>query len=109
MKRASHGDLIHCYRLSELAAGRSTVFGVPSKQADEGGELSVKPSGRSLLTVLHEYVTARLRLDEWEIRQPWNRGAGSIDDTDVEASRQCVAKTEALQRRLDDRTRPAGQ
>ncbi|GAA2355536.1 hypothetical protein GCM10010404_04830 [Nonomuraea africana] len=101
-----HGDLIHCYRLSELAGGRSTVTAVPWRRAAEGGELSVKPCGQSLLAVVHEYLSARHRLNEWEIMQPWNRGAGSIDDMEVEESRESVAKIEALRRRLGDRTRP---
>jgi hypothetical protein len=107
--RVPHGDLIHCYRLSELAAGRSTVVGVPWHQAEEDladGEWYVKPCGQSLLTVLHEYLAARHRLNEWEIMQPWNWGAGSIDDTMVEESRECVAEIGALQRRLGDRTGP---
>ncbi|WP_218577026.1 hypothetical protein [Phytohabitans rumicis] len=102
--RVPHGDLIHCYRLGELAAGRSTVVGVSRHAADEGGELSVRPCGPSLLTVLHEYVDARHRLDEWEIMQPWNWGAGSIDDEEVEQSRERVAEIEALQRELANRT-----
>ncbi|MEV1172081.1 ankyrin repeat domain-containing protein [Nonomuraea sp. NPDC049784] len=104
--RDRHGGLIHCYSLSELAAGRSTVVGVPRRRAEEAGELSVRPTGQSLLTVLHEYATDNLRLDEWEIMQPWNWGAGSLDETQVEESRERVAEIEALQRRLSDRTRP---
>ncbi|MFC4009855.1 ankyrin repeat domain-containing protein [Nonomuraea purpurea] len=104
-----HGNLILCYRLSELAAGRSTVVGVPWRRTDEGGELSVRPGGPSLLTVLHEYLTALHHLDEWEFMQPWNWGAGSIDDTTVEESRESVEELEALQRRLSVRTRPAGE
>jgi hypothetical protein len=104
-----HGGLVHCYRLSELAVGRSTVFGVPWHRRGDDGELSVEPSGQSLLTVLHEHAIARLRLDEWEIRQPSNRGAGSIDDDEVEGSRQIVADIEALQRRLNNHTRTTEQ
>jgi hypothetical protein len=104
-----HGNRIHCYRLSELATGRATVVGVRWYPEDVDRELFVEPSGQSLLTVLHEYVSARHGLDEWEIGQPWNRGAGSIDDTDVAASRERVAVIEALQRRLDERARRTEQ
>jgi len=100
-----HGHRLHCYRLSELAAGRSTVFGVPWDPNDDDRDLAVEPSGPSLLTVLHEHLSARHGLDEWEVRQPWNRGAGSIDRDDVDDSRRIVAGIEALQRRVDDRTR----
>lgn len=104
-----HGYRIHCYRLSELATGRGAVVGIPwHPHTDDGAELSVAPSGPSLLTVLHEYVSARHGLDEWELRQPSNRGAGSIDREEVEGSGQIVAGIEALQRRLGDHTRPTG-
>jgi hypothetical protein len=101
-----HGDLVHCYRLSELAAGRSTVVAVPWLPAREGGELYLKPCGPSLLTVLGEYLAALHRLDEWEIMQPWNEGAGSIGREDVEASRMALKGIEALQRRLADSPKP---
>ncbi|MFC4052616.1 ankyrin repeat domain-containing protein [Actinomadura syzygii] len=98
-----HGHLIHCYRLSELAAGRSGVVGVPWRRAEEGGELSADPSGDSLLAVLHEHAAALRDLDEWESRQPWSWGADTIDDRQIEASRERVAEIEALQRLVDDR------
>ena len=100
-----HGNRLHCYRLSELAAGRSTVFGVPWDPNDDDRDLAVEPTGPSLLTVLHEHVSAQHALDEWELRQPWNRGAGSIDREEVDDSRRIVAGIEALRRRVDDRTR----
>ncbi|WP_432968497.1 ankyrin repeat domain-containing protein [Dactylosporangium sp. CA-233914] len=101
--RVPHGDLMLCYRLSELAAGRSTVVGVPWRSAEEGGPLSVRACGDSLLTVLHEYATAVHRLDEWEIVQPWNRGAGSIDDLEVEMSAELVEQIEELRQRVAER------
>ena len=102
--------LIDPRALSELAAGRATVVGVPwCYPEDADRELFVEPSGPSLLTVLHEYVSARHRLDEWEIQQPWNRGAGSIDDTDMAASREHVAGIETLQRSIDQRARRTEQ
>jgi hypothetical protein len=100
-----HGELIHCYRRSELAAGRNTVFGVPWDRFDDDGELSVEPSGQSLLTVLHEYATACLSLDEAESRRP-SKGANADD---VEGSREIVAGIETLQRRLDDYPRLTSQ
>ncbi|MDG4786106.1 ankyrin repeat domain-containing protein [Micromonospora sp. WMMD1102] len=99
-----HGELIHCYRRSELAAGRSTVFGVPWDRFDDDGELSVEASGQSLLTVLHEYATECLSLDEAESRRP-----KSVTEDEVEGSRQIVANIEALQRRLGDYPRPTNQ
>ncbi|WP_194906329.1 hypothetical protein [Catenulispora rubra] len=109
-ERVPHADRIHCYRLSELAAGRSTVFGVPRHAAEAAeGELSVELSGSSILDVIHDYVTVQLRLDEWEIRQPGSWGADSIDESDVEGSRQAAAQIEALQREVADRLGTAEQ
>jgi hypothetical protein len=68
----------------------------------------VHPSGPSLLTVLHEHASDRHELDAWEIGQPWNRGAGSLDDSDVEASREVVEQIEALQRRAATLMRDGG-
>ena len=82
-------------RLSTLAAGRTTVFGVPCD-----GELSVEITGGSLSAVLREHLLGVHELDAWEVRQPSNRGAGLLDDADVEASRERVAWLDALIRRL---------
>jgi hypothetical protein len=84
------------------------VVGVPWQRHDDDAELSVAPSGPSLLTVLHGCASARHDLDEWEFRQPSNRGAGSIDREEVEGSGRIVAGIEALQRRLGDNTGPTG-
>jgi len=106
-ERSPHGGLIHCYRLTELAAGRGTVVGVPWNEGEEDladGDWHVTSSGDSLFTVLHEYLVSLHRMDESEFTHPGNRGAGSIDLADVEASREAVAEFEALRRRLDERT-----
>ncbi|WP_432968492.1 hypothetical protein [Dactylosporangium sp. CA-233914] len=94
-----HGNLLHCYRLSELSAGRSTVFGVPWHSTRGIGELSVRACGPSLLTVLHEDATDRYDLDEWASVQPWNWGADTIDDTVLADSLQYVSEIEELRRR----------
>lgn len=100
-----HGGRLHCYRLSELSAGRTTVYGVPA----DDDKLSAKRSGESLLTVLHEHVAGRHALDAWELRQPSNRGAGSLVPEDVEHSERVVAGIRALQRRVADRLRDTGR
>ena len=97
-----HGDTLHCYRLSELAAGRPTVFSIPwhDNDHDPDEDLSAEPTGDSLLTVVREHLGGLHGLDAWEVRQPSNRGAGSIDDDDVQASRDRVIHVDALIRRL---------
>ncbi|MFI6317807.1 ankyrin repeat domain-containing protein [Nonomuraea sp. NPDC050556] len=98
-----HGELIHCYRLSDLAEGRSTVYGVPRKPAEEGGgRLSARVTGDSLLAVCHDYFSDQLRLDEWQLNQPFNRETGSISGEEVEQTRKNVECIEALRRRLSD-------
>lgn len=94
--------MIVCYRLSQLQVGRTTVYGVPEQPAsgEEGPRpWRVRRCGTSLLAVLHEHLADRLGLDEWEMRQPWNRGAGSIDRQEVDESRAALERVEALQRR----------
>jgi len=92
-------DVVHCYRLSELAAGRTTVFGVP---ADEDAELSVELTGPSLLSVLHEQASHEHATAEWQLGRESNRGFGSIDHDDVDQARQVVLRIEELQRRVAD-------
>ena len=99
-----HGQRIHCYRLSELAAGRTTVFGVPWGRRDEDLELSAEVTGPSLLTILHEHATGRYELDKWEQQAPWNRDAGSLDSEDVDDARRVVDHIEALRRRVAERS-----
>jgi hypothetical protein len=100
-----HGGRLHCYRLSELSAGRTTVYGVPA----DGDELFAEASGASLLAVLHEHAAGRHALDAWELRQPSNRGAGSLDAEDVRDAARVVAGIAALQGRVADRLRDVGR
>lgn len=98
---ADHGGSIVCYRLSELEAGRSTIFGIwwrvePGDQARRYGD--------SLLSVLHEYhadIHRRLaaRLDELS-----NRGAGSVDAEEVDEAWTAVEQVEELQRAVAARS-----
>ncbi|MFG2004744.1 hypothetical protein ACGFNU_36885 [Spirillospora sp. NPDC048911] len=101
---ARHGGLLICYRLSDLGEGRSSTYGVPcTPYGDEAEALAASDityCGTSLLEVLHEHFADRHHLDEWEIMQPWNRGAGSIDDDEVDASREAMEEIEELRRRL---------
>jgi hypothetical protein len=85
------------------------VFGVPWDDRADDGELSAEPTGDSLLTVLREHLAGVHQLDAWEVRQPSNRGAGSLDDSDVQASRERVARLDALIRRLDESPEPTAQ
>lgn len=90
---ARHGGRIVCYSLGELAARRSTVWGVSEKVDD------AQVCGESLLSVLHEHYLDRYRLDEWESRQPWSWGADTIRPETIEEGRRLVESIEAMQRK----------
>lgn len=92
---ARHGGRIVCYSMGELAAGRSTVWGI-SEEVDDA-----QVCGESLLSVLHEYYVDRYRLDEWESRQPWSWGADTIRPEALEEGRRVVESAEAMQREAD--------
>jgi len=88
-------DFVLCYRLVELKAGRTTVFGIREKftPLDE-----VVRCGESLLAVLHEHHADVLRGVERQFFHPSNRGAGSIDQQELDETRSLVGRVEELQR-----------
>lgn len=75
-----HNGSTVCYRLSGLAAGDPGVY---------------DPDGRrlagALRTAVREYVADRLAAVEWQVRRPSNRGAGALDDSDLEYWKQNLA------------------
>lgn len=82
-----------CYRLTELRAGRTTVYACgrfirPGKEPPR--------SGTSLLEVLHRHHTEFAEHEEWLFHQPWNRGFGAIDERSVEEARALLERVEAL-------------
>ena len=86
-----------CYRLADLRAGRSTVFGVgrevtPSDTAERLGD--------SLLGVLHGHHVDVLRWHEERFGHPSNRGAGSIELSDLAQVRSLLERVEELQRQV---------
>ncbi|MFI1833690.1 hypothetical protein [Streptomyces olivaceoviridis] len=97
-----HGDLVICYRITELGLGRTTVFGV---EEDPGVEDEAVPCGASLLTVLHEYHADLHCMLERHHGLPSNRGFGSIDAEQVAEARSRVERIEELRHRLAERTR----
>ena len=97
------GNSIICYRLGALAAGHTTGFGM--KNPDEY-DFEVAPWGDSLLDLLHRYYVEYHMRTEREYLSPGNRGAGSLDEDDVERAASYVAKVEELRQRLISRPRP---
>lgn len=89
--------MVVCYRLSELAAGRSTVFGILEEFGPADGAVRC---GDSLLTVLHDHhVDAHRRLQERYLL-PSNFGAGAVDLEEVAAVGSLVERIEELQTRV---------
>jgi hypothetical protein len=90
-------DDVLCYRLAELRAGRSTVFGLQREAVTAG---TPELLGESLLAVLHEHHVDVLRWHEWKFGHPSNRGAGSIELGDVAEVRALLERVEELQREV---------
>lgn len=103
-----HGDAVLCYRLDELAEGRSTVYGCERAYDSERGDYFVGTEftryGDSLLGVLHEYTSDEVRRLTYLSTAPWSWGSDAILDDDIEAARQRVTVVEDIQRRLKDPT-----
>jgi hypothetical protein len=91
------GDLVACYRLSDLSVGRTTVFGCHLTHVLDD---KVSRLGDSLLEELHRHVTEHLRQVEHEVDQPGNWGAGSLDERNIASARQMVDRVEELQREV---------
>ncbi|MEV7867269.1 hypothetical protein AB0P17_14480 [Streptomyces sp. NPDC088124] len=91
---AGQEDLIVCYRLSELRVGRPTAFCL--RRATGSGE-AVR-CGESMLAVLYDEHAESLRLLKEEFRQPSNRGAGSVDGSQVEEAGESLELVRELQR-----------
>lgn len=92
-----------CYRLSELAAGRSTIFSVDFRAKPED---PITPRGPSLMTVLHKHLVANALWVERERRRTAAHSGGGLDNDDVLDARQIVDQLETLRRRLGWRGGP---
>ncbi|KIF75641.1 hypothetical protein QR77_20535 [Streptomyces sp. 150FB] len=94
---ARHGDSVICYHLDELGAGRTSIFGF---KVGEGSASASARYGDSFLLVLQEhYADMHGRLERL-LDLPSNRGAGAVDEEEVEEAWAFVEKIEGFQRRL---------
>jgi hypothetical protein len=100
---ARHGGQVLCYRLSELRRGRTTVYGV-----DRGGAKAAVRRGESLSQVMYEHCADRMRLYEWECRQPWNYGFGAVDDRFVASAHRTFTMVDEVRGRFATSLRAGG-
>lgn len=85
--------VVLCYRLTELAAGRPTIFAAPEGSAD------AVQRGGSLLAVLHEHHADYLRELEAGDEDSQNRGEYDlVAPEELREVRALVRRIEALQR-----------
>ncbi|MEO7096850.1 MAG: hypothetical protein ABI175_26565 [Polyangiales bacterium] len=92
-----------CYRLDELAAGRTTIWGFQSDLMDDA---VAKQYGDSIAAVIHAECADTVRRLENEYVSPYNRGAGSLDRAELDGARDNLARAEELIRRTAARRRP---
>jgi hypothetical protein len=89
-----------CYRLSELRAGRTTIFGI---KATATARDPITQRGESVLDVLRTHHADVLQHMEWLLDQPWNRGFGPEDQKAVNEVRSLLERIEELQRQATSR------
>lgn len=94
---AVHGGSLICYRLTELAAGRSAVFSIRRSLSDGDG---IRPAGDSFLSALHAHHADLHRQLRRRLESPSNLGDGSIDETAVAEAQEWVDRIESLRRRV---------
>jgi hypothetical protein len=88
-------ELVLCYRLTELTAGRPTIFGVrqAATRLDE-----VARRGDSLLAALHDHHAKYLHELEGELEKWYRKEADFVDEDEVEEVRALLDQVEAFQR-----------
>lgn len=103
---ASRTTLAHkvlCYRLTELRAGGTAVFGVTmgtewDPVMDPDPEPEIARCGDSLLAVLHAYHVEALQDLEETLDDPANWGFGAVSRKSVDEVRSLVKRIETMQR-----------
>ncbi|MEU6951997.1 hypothetical protein [Streptomyces sp. NPDC045714] len=94
---ALHGGCLVCYRLTELSAGRSTVFAV-RRSLSPGDQ--VRPVAESFLSAMHAHLEDIHHQWETRLELDSNYGNGSIDEASVNEAQGWVDRVAAIQRRV---------
>lgn len=95
-----HGGRVHCYRLTELRAGRTSVFGVGEAVEAHTG---IERSGDSLLGVLEEHHTRYADWLEEQMRDPDSIRSDAIDEELVAEIRESAEVVARLRRTAEER------
>lgn len=99
---ALHGGWFVCYRRDELAAGRATIVGlVPDFW--ERKLHTVHRIGDSLTSVLHEHFANAVQRLGAAYDAPYNQGAGSVEEGEVDVARELLARADELARTVASR------
>lgn len=93
---ARHGGKTVGYRLSELAAGRTTVFALSRNARHDS---PIEPIGDSLLAFRHEHHADAYKAVRDQYNAPSNRGAGMVDADEVGELAVLVRHVQDLQHR----------
>lgn len=99
-----YAGVMLCYRLDDLAAGLSTIWGFQSDLMDDAAV--AQQYGDSLAAVIHADCADTVRRVEKEYASPYNRGAGSLDKAELDGAREDLACAAELIRRTAERRRP---
>ncbi|CAG6392881.1 hypothetical protein NMG29_15525 [Streptomyces cocklensis] len=96
----NYGRKYGCYRLSELAAGRTTTYFVRELDGRCGEPVR---AADSLLDLLYEQQAAVHRELEEQHASPANRGAGSVDRQEIDEAWSILESIEQLRLQVPDR------
>jgi hypothetical protein len=99
--RAKLDDHVIGYDLSQLRQGKTTILGHQDEIPSEGASFEIV--GDSLLSVLQQWISERLKLAAAQYRSPSNRGAGSISHDNVEEVSNLLKDIEKLQRKVAEK------
>lgn len=95
------GGMFWCYRVTELAAGRSTIYTI---EYDVTQDSPVTLLTDSLLAALHRHHVdgAESLARERERTLGYRSGGGEVDDDEVSTARLFVERIEELRRRVGE-------
>lgn len=108
--RNTRVDTVVCYRITELQAGSTAVFGIkmitnwdPVLDPEPDPDPEIARCGDSLLEVLHAHHVEEVHHLEESLADPANWGFGAVSERTVNEVRSLVERIEAMQREVAGR------